>query len=424
MYKTRIKKWQIDKNQKAWEVAHMLKIKQERDALGKRSEFIVRGRKVDWRKIEMYLKRDPVLTRKLDTNRGMLDMVVGNASGIICRTPSPDPAVEFSIPLPPIASPENRLPEELARITRDYCAGALDQGIWIRMPDGSYGSHRGMQTGPTLRTWAQNMRAARQLISTGSVGEGFRRLGDSMDAMQDLIKDEDPSLLFHMLGNTMGMTPDSKDLGATICRHILALCNIVHGPQHPLTLMFDKIGALVKTETHFRSIPVPAMCLVDMFEAREGPTDLEVLDLIDRFTRLLRGPSQQQRDPDDKGPNLMEIIDQLEHSTDIHTAQRFQHAYLAYMSDLLTGNNRIGILEAKGGNKPTSQATVASQAPTQPNQVVIRFKTVKQAYVLKKDEEEADTPVKHEELDDGYADADHDPDDGIAKHEEHQSNSR
>lgn len=48
MYRTRIRKWGIDKNNKAAEVAHMLRLKKQRDLLGKKSSFFIRNRPVDW----------------------------------------------------------------------------------------------------------------------------------------------------------------------------------------------------------------------------------------------------------------------------------------------------------------------------------------------------------------------------------------
>ncbi len=48
MYRTRIRKWGIDKNNKATEVAHMLRLKKQRDVLGKKSSFFIRNRPVDW----------------------------------------------------------------------------------------------------------------------------------------------------------------------------------------------------------------------------------------------------------------------------------------------------------------------------------------------------------------------------------------
>jgi hypothetical protein len=48
MYRSRVRKWGIDKNHKATEVAYMLKLKKERDMMGKKSCFLIRNRPVDW----------------------------------------------------------------------------------------------------------------------------------------------------------------------------------------------------------------------------------------------------------------------------------------------------------------------------------------------------------------------------------------
>jgi hypothetical protein len=48
MFRTRIRKWGIDKNNKAAEVAYMLRLKKQRDVSGKKSTFFIRNRPVDW----------------------------------------------------------------------------------------------------------------------------------------------------------------------------------------------------------------------------------------------------------------------------------------------------------------------------------------------------------------------------------------
>lgn len=48
MYRSRFRKWGLDKNHKAVEVACMLKLKKHRDAAGKDSAFFIRNRRVDW----------------------------------------------------------------------------------------------------------------------------------------------------------------------------------------------------------------------------------------------------------------------------------------------------------------------------------------------------------------------------------------
>lgn len=48
MYRSRIRKWGLDKNNKAAEVAYMVNMKKHRDAAGKGSRFFIRNRPIDW----------------------------------------------------------------------------------------------------------------------------------------------------------------------------------------------------------------------------------------------------------------------------------------------------------------------------------------------------------------------------------------
>ncbi len=48
MYRTRIRRWGVDKNVKGPEVAQLLRLKKQREALGKKSSFLIRNRPVDW----------------------------------------------------------------------------------------------------------------------------------------------------------------------------------------------------------------------------------------------------------------------------------------------------------------------------------------------------------------------------------------
>ncbi|CAK7229491.1 hypothetical protein SBRCBS47491_007265 [Sporothrix bragantina] len=96
MYKTRISKWAIDKNLKQADVAAILRMQQMRAAQGKKSKFTIRGRDIDFARVEQYLKRDPTLlkqSQKGGNDSAMNDVVPGHmeAAGITCRTPSPTP---------------------------------------------------------------------------------------------------------------------------------------------------------------------------------------------------------------------------------------------------------------------------------------------------------------------------------------------
>ncbi|CAK7566506.1 MAG: hypothetical protein SEPTF4163_004453 [Sporothrix epigloea] len=104
MYKTRISKWAIDKNLKAAEVSAILKMQQSRAALGKASKFSIRGRDIDFARVEQYLKRDPTLLKQFQkadaSDATKMDVIYGHAeaAGITCRTPSPTPSPTPSSP--------------------------------------------------------------------------------------------------------------------------------------------------------------------------------------------------------------------------------------------------------------------------------------------------------------------------------------
>jgi hypothetical protein len=123
MYKAHFRKWDLRKNNRRSDVVAMLCLKSQRDAVGKSSKFVIRGREIDWNDIERYLKRNPKVSA--ETNENSL-----KHCDIICRTPSPDPATVLPVPAILEASDELRIQEEITRITRDYVNAACEQGIW------------------------------------------------------------------------------------------------------------------------------------------------------------------------------------------------------------------------------------------------------------------------------------------------------
>ncbi len=102
MYRTRIRKWGIDKNNKATEVAHLLRLKKQRDVLGKKSHFLIRNRPVDW---WVYL---PISTCFLFTM--CLDQRLTDPPGKISSAISP---------APPISGPNTAMTPSLAPKPRE-----------------------------------------------------------------------------------------------------------------------------------------------------------------------------------------------------------------------------------------------------------------------------------------------------------------
>ncbi|KAE8448607.1 hypothetical protein EG329_009032 [Mollisiaceae sp. DMI_Dod_QoI] len=82
MYKDRIKKWGLDKNNKEHEMLAIVRKKTERDAIGKQTKFRLRGRIVTMDQVLHYLNR-----KEKFKNRG--SPFPSTPSDLSCRTPSP-----------------------------------------------------------------------------------------------------------------------------------------------------------------------------------------------------------------------------------------------------------------------------------------------------------------------------------------------
>ena len=89
MYKSRITKWKIDKNNKESDMAVILRKKTQRDAVGKGSSFRVRGKPVEIQEIMRYFKRKGT---KQNPAFRVASPTVTTPSYIVCSTPSPVPS--------------------------------------------------------------------------------------------------------------------------------------------------------------------------------------------------------------------------------------------------------------------------------------------------------------------------------------------
>jgi hypothetical protein len=108
MYKSRIKKWSLEKNIKSKEALEMMRLKRQRDAVQKRSEFRIRGRIVPPERITRHLKRKPRYLNQLNACIGQPAELL---SAVVVRTPSPTPSIMSSFPVQPRASDELQLYE-------------------------------------------------------------------------------------------------------------------------------------------------------------------------------------------------------------------------------------------------------------------------------------------------------------------------
>ncbi|KAE9372648.1 hypothetical protein N431DRAFT_457350 [Stipitochalara longipes BDJ] len=86
MLKKRIKKWNLDRNHKQADMLHAVRVALERQSLGKRTAFLIRGRVVSFEEVQRYFRKKGVRDLRVlvkNTN------VLVPTTRIECYTPEP-----------------------------------------------------------------------------------------------------------------------------------------------------------------------------------------------------------------------------------------------------------------------------------------------------------------------------------------------
>ncbi|KAM7218481.1 hypothetical protein V8F06_006085 [Rhypophila decipiens] len=244
MYKTRIKKWALDKNNKMDEVVYMVRIKNQREAMGKRTEFIIRNRSVDWKDIERYMNRTPGLQAKVEDSQFELGSSI---HGIVCRTPSPDPAQMLSVPPNLNATRYLTLQEEIMTLLRDYMTGAFTNKLWVNSPaDNCYYGPNGAAASFRLSQWYEGLEVAGRWEADEA--DTVRLINIQLDQIRDIIRDEEPSLLSCFILFHHHLSHHRASLAQHVCPFVASMCEVVLGPHHPITRIWQRVLELPMEE--------------------------------------------------------------------------------------------------------------------------------------------------------------------------------
>ncbi|KAK3361343.1 hypothetical protein B0T24DRAFT_539550 [Lasiosphaeria ovina] len=240
MYRTRIKKWELDKNNKMAEVVEMVRIKKKRDAINKASRFTIRGRRVDWDDVERYLARNPGLHAKFQDG----ELEVGNADhGIVCRTPSPDPVRALAVPGNLDGARDVRVHEEILQLFTTYTAGSYDQGTWKLWPaHNRFFGPGGAKAHSRLNNWASSFRTVTDW--TGSEADSVRLINSHMEEVQQIIKDEDSTLFPCLIRACFYLSSRRPLVGAQVSNFVASMFAVVLGRHHPMTRIWSRIKTL------------------------------------------------------------------------------------------------------------------------------------------------------------------------------------
>lgn len=244
MYKTRIKKWALDKNNKMDEVVYMVRVKNQREGIGKKTQFFIRNRPVDWKDIERYMNRTPGLQSKVDDPTFELGRTI---HGIVCRTPSPDPVEMMSIPPNLNATHYLTLQEEIMTLLRDYMTAALTNKIWVNSPsDNCYYGPNGVAASFRLSQWYEGLEVAGRWEADEA--DTVRLINIQLDQIRDIIRDEEPSLLSCFILFHYHLSHHRASLAQHVCPFVASMCEVVLGPHHPITRLWRRVLELPMDE--------------------------------------------------------------------------------------------------------------------------------------------------------------------------------
>ena len=183
MYKNHITKWKLDKRNKKSEIMAVVRKKRQRDAVGKASEFHLRGRLVDLGNVHRYLKRKGM------SIENAIELNAATPPELRCCTPD-------TVPRSP-ASPEIfEGPQRVFTEIRHYIFGSRDSETWfLSAANQVYLSARGAGRGAALRDFQLNLETACTLLNAGSHTRAGRFLVNGSAPIQDILLKEEPRAL-------------------------------------------------------------------------------------------------------------------------------------------------------------------------------------------------------------------------------------
>ncbi|KAK3290475.1 uncharacterized protein B0H64DRAFT_59301 [Chaetomium fimeti] len=266
MFRTRIRKWGIDKNNKAAEVAYMLKLKKQRDISGKKSTFFIRNRPVDWEDIERYLARTPDFWAKHGTT---LDLSK-SPHDITCTTPPPESPriLSASVPQKLDAAHELRVHEEILRFFRDYTEGSFEQGMWHLSPDHKrYFGRGGVDASARLNTWYDKLRNVADW--PGQDADAVRLANYLLDDLPQLIRDQDFTVFPALMRCCFYLSARRPELGRVVVQFVAKLCDVILGEKHPMSLAWSRVKSLPMSD-YLLVLQGTARIRLDQVESRQG----------------------------------------------------------------------------------------------------------------------------------------------------------
>lgn len=211
MYKYNLRRWNVRKNLRAAQVREFLQdVRLEGDNA---SVFVIRGVKVDQKRIEQHLKR----VQRPQSNSTAPSLAILNAAIAVHQTPIPARIPQDSF-LPEF--------ERLAHAMQSYIGGGFDAGLWMRS---HIPWHQDLAVAAHNRAWM-----AGRLINSGHTAQGFRMLNLGLDSCRTLLAAGSPLFLMGMYAKLSESSKRNEALTRSIISFLRDLALVTYrSALHP-----------------------------------------------------------------------------------------------------------------------------------------------------------------------------------------------
>jgi hypothetical protein len=288
MFKTRIRAWRVDKNNKEEEMLAMVRKLKEREAQGKKSLFMVRGREITEADIYHYLGRKGIRWTDIQPDD---DSNIWDRSEIICSTPAASPRIRpatlimegsFADQIPKNISPlqVDTSSSNFLRSIYDYystmfvsgCWGTLDQ-VNVQFPVLQFG-------GEFLKY--------HNLLALGKSAEAYELLNTTFGTISGLLRAGHPRLLIYLLESiAFSRSVGHHDVARRLVDCFTFTSSKVLGAFHPITVFASSLRQNDSTVLD-GFVEIGLQCMTEQFLMHMGPAHAETMGLLLTSSAILK----------------------------------------------------------------------------------------------------------------------------------------
>lgn len=312
MYKGRIAKWGLNKNNKKHEVEAILRMQTQRSAVGKKSTFKLRGRSVDFESVRRYQRRKGLTTRDI-----MMPSIshAATLSSLRCTTPQIEDQTDTSekvaaLPTLRCNTPElqdespiwthSMLPtttsgvEEILIAIRTYNIGSFETGVWAfdeRHPHCRDVRNVCSGRNPDSKSGSTDLYVlisqSRELFKGGDYHHGGLCLRQGFSRIQEILREEDPFAVWELM-NTVSFLHEQgwADVLQSVLCHLAQMSDLLKTPSHPLSRIFRWCCNLASSDL-LEVIARMRQCAADQFEDVTGSLSVSTVKLRLGWLRAL-----------------------------------------------------------------------------------------------------------------------------------------